>query len=431
MKLATNLKELTLNFRWNDKYLQDEDQNVYEELYAKQMKELAIRIEDSENFFDTFYVTGQSGNGKSSALNHLKNTNENLKDKYNMKHLMANEVFDFNDKLTIVDILIMVGMSLLEEDKDLENDYLAKLEELKEIGIKKAEKSINTIVLKENKTNSNVSCGVDTGFLSFFKIGASFKQDWNNSEQTRIEFRKLFELDRRELLDLVNDIIKKYHLKHQDKRLFLILDDLEKKNISDELFTKHKELIEKIDVLKVVMIPVNYATSGTVFKLSLRLDSKPNITFYNDAQKDREEQELKNNMQVLKNLIYKRIDQEHKTLISSENNEEIIEKLIRFSGCNIRQLLRLVSSSAFSARINDSEEIFDIDVDTAIQDLVNIVSISTLTRQEFLKYIYIHKKPQDSENAKFKESIADNTIFAYFNSEPWYDINPVLTQYKR
>jgi hypothetical protein len=344
---------------------------------------------------------------------------------------MANEVFNFNDKLTIVDILIMVGISLVEDDKDLEKQYLTKLEELKEIGIKKAEKSVNTIILNNNKTNKNISTGVDIGFLSFFKIGASLKQDWNNSEQTRIEFRKLFELDRKELLDLVNEIIKEYHLKYQDKKLFLILDDLEKKNISDELFTIHKELIENLEVLKIVMIPVNYATSGTVFKLNLRLDSKPNIIFKNDAEKEKEEKELKNNMQVLKNLIYKRIDKGHKVLISNENNEEVIEKIIRFSGCNIRQLLRLVNTSALKARLNDSEQISDIDVDDAIQDLVNTISIGTLTRQEFLKYIHIHKKPQDGENEKFKQSIADNSIFAYFNSEPWYEVNPVLTQYTR
>ena len=55
------------------------------------------------------------------------------------------------------------------------------------------------------------------------------------------------------------------------KKLFLILDDLEKKkHISDELFTTHKEILEKLEVLKIIMIPVNYATSGRVFQFECK-----------------------------------------------------------------------------------------------------------------------------------------------------------------
>ena len=77
MKLATSIKEIKKNFSHNEKSLPAEDENVYEDsLFGEQMRKLSQNIEDSDINYDTFYITGQSGNGKSTALNHLKNTDK-------------------------------------------------------------------------------------------------------------------------------------------------------------------------------------------------------------------------------------------------------------------------------------------------------------------------------------------------------------------
>ena len=182
MKLATNMVEMKQNFRSNDKYLSQDDSNVYENLFESQMKRLALDIEDSQIEYDTFYITGQSGNGKSTALNHLKDNNEYIKTSFTTKHLMANEVFDFQDQITIVDVLLMIGMKLCEDDTDIQLKYIEKLEEFKDISTKKAQKSMIKTSINESVTSKNTKTGIDIGFLETFEIGGSFNKNWNDSE---------------------------------------------------------------------------------------------------------------------------------------------------------------------------------------------------------------------------------------------------------
>lgn len=422
MELAKDVKKIKQNFRFNDKYLPPEDENVYADLFPVQMKKLSLDIEDSEIEYDTFYLTGQSGNGKSTFLNRLKSTNEYLKNNFKIIHLMGDDVFDYTDKITIVDVLLMIGIKLVEDDDELGKKYFLKLEEMKNLSLKKIEKSEIKTSTTEKRTNKNAGIGINIGFLDFFKIGASFKKDWNNEEQTRIEFRKLFKLDRVELLNIINDIIST----NNEKKFFLILDDLEKKHISDELFTIHKDILEKIQFSKIIVIPVNYATSAKVYKLNLRVNDNPLlISDMASEPSEKDKEEIKTNKTILKNIIYKRIDKAFYHLLP----DAVIEKIIEFSGCNIRQLLRLVNESASNARYLESEVINEDDVYAAIQDLLNTMTIGIHNRVSFLQYIHSNHTPPEDKMESFKQSIADNTIFAYFNGTPWYEVNPIIKKY--
>lgn len=421
MKLATNIKEIKKNFRHNQRFLPAEDENVYEDsLFGEQMRKLSQNIEDSDINYDTFYITGQSGNGKSTALNHLKNTNNYIKDNFEVKYLMASDVFDYSDKITIVDVLLMIGLELIQDNPKLEKVYLKKLNDLKDIATKKAEKSSISISTDERNTRKSLGVGVDVGFLEYFKFNSSIKKDWNDSEQTRNEIRKLFKLDRKELLDLINDIIKEHNSNIDNKKLLLIVDDLEKKNVSDEVFTMHKELLENIRVMKIITIPVNYAVSGKVYKLNLRIKENP-LTSNEDKET------INKNKEIFKKIIYNRIDEKYHHLLP--DSDDVIGKLIEYSGCNIRQLLRLVNEASSNARFNESKEIGKLDVDYAIQDMVNTLSIGVVDRISFLKYIDENHTPPEDKKDKFQESIKDNSIFAYFNGIPWYEVNPILKDY--
>jgi len=246
MKKATSLQEISRTFRYNDKYLAEEDADFYEELYAREMKMLAIDIENSEIHYDTFYITGQSGNGKSTAINHLKRTNSYIQNTYNVKHLFANDIFDFEDELNIVDILLMIGFSLLQEESTLQEEYLQKLEELKDFHLGKLEKSSQSEQESGSGHSMNAFASGEVSFLQLFKFGADFKTSYNASEKDRTLIRRLFLPNRLELLTIINEMIVKYNKQEGKNKLLLILDDLEKKNVSDELFTLHRDLLEKI-----------------------------------------------------------------------------------------------------------------------------------------------------------------------------------------
>jgi len=428
MNPAKSIKELKQVFRFNDKYLDEKDENFFEDLYAKDMEILKIDIEDSVIHYDTFYITGQSGNGKSTAVNQLKK-DENITDIYEIRHIFANDLFDFPDSVTIVDVLLMIGISLTDGNEKLKTKYLKKLQLLKDLNVGKLEKSITTENNEQNKESLNVFGGLNLGFLKIFKFGAEFKNEYINNEQNREVLREIFLPNKRELLNLINDIIKEMNNKEGDKKLLLILDDLEKKNLSKDLFLKDKEILEKIEVLKIIMIPVNYATNGKVYKLSLRLSNNPML------KNEPIDKVVLENIKNIKKLVYKRIDKEFQYLIPNEKN--ILEKIILMSGGNIRQLLRLISDSANYCRyrgrtqkISDSDlMISKEDVEEASEEMLNLLAIGVNNRQSFLKYIKDNNRPDEDEEDKFIQSIADNSIFAYFNGKPWYEVNPALKEY--
>ena len=428
MNPAKSIKELKQVFRFNDKYLDEKDENFFEDLYAKDMEILKIDIEDSVIHYDTFYITGQSGNGKSTAVNQLKK-DENITDIYEIRHIFANDLFDFPDSVTIVDVLLMIGISLTDGNEKLKTKYLKKLQLLKDLNVGKLEKSITTENNEQNKESLNVFGGLNLGLLKIFKFGAEFKNEYINNEQNREVLREIFLPNKRELLNLINDIIKEMNNKEGDKKLLLILDDLEKKNLSKDLFLKDKEILEKIEVLKIIMIPVNYATNGKVYKLSLRLSNNPML------KNEPIDKVVLENIENIKKLVYKRIDNEFQYLIPNE--KDILEKIILTSGGNIRQLLRLISDSANYCRyrgrtqkISDSDlMISKEDVEEASEEMLNLLAIGVNNRQSFLKYIKDNNRPDEDEEDKFIQSIADNSIFAYFNGKPWYEVNPALKEY--
>ena len=82
--------------------------------------------------------------------------------------------------------------------------------------------------------------------------------------------------------------------------------------------------------------------------------------------------------------------------------------------------------------MGETTPLYDIYIgilDESIQDLLNLIAIGTTSKISFLKYINTNHIPDENEEEKLKESIADNTIFAYFNGTPWYEVNPVIKKY--
>ena len=69
------------------------------------------------------------------------------------------------------------------------------------------------------------------------------------------------------------------------------------------------------------------------------------------------------------------------------------------------------------------------DVEEASEEMLNLLAIGVNNRQSFLKYIKDNNRPDEDEEDKFIQSIADNSIFAYFNGKPWYEVNPALKEY--
>ena len=100
MKTAQNLEELYKNFT-PSKYLTQEEKEFYIDLYGNKIKKLERQLLLSENRQETFYVSGQSGSGKTTALHFL--SNKRMDKKFLSIPLFGNELFELDD-IEVIDI---------------------------------------------------------------------------------------------------------------------------------------------------------------------------------------------------------------------------------------------------------------------------------------------------------------------------------------
>ncbi|MDL1964951.1 MAG: hypothetical protein LWW98_11640 [Deltaproteobacteria bacterium] len=87
--------------------------DIYHEDLLKLRKDLVLNLIPDKSFF----VTGQSGNGKSTALNFLPDTA--ICKKYDVKYLYGRDVFKL-DHIDIIDIILMVGYTIVNGNAALE-----------------------------------------------------------------------------------------------------------------------------------------------------------------------------------------------------------------------------------------------------------------------------------------------------------------------
>ncbi|MDD2639519.1 MAG: hypothetical protein PHS65_00830, partial [Arcobacteraceae bacterium] len=139
--------------------------------------------------------------------------------------------------------------------------------------------------------------------------------------------------------------------------------------------------------------------------------------------KTRNNEFIPENIEKLVNIITARL--ENSDLIDKDAKELIAKK----SGGNIRQLIKIVKESALKAHRNKSETIILADVKDALHDIKRDYSSASVEIKDFLDFIKENKNPKDySDDSIKKLKIATNEslIFAYYNGEIWYDLNPII-----
>jgi len=183
----------------------------------------------------------------------------------------------------------------------------------------------------------------------------------------------------------------------------IIIDDLEKIRKQDqtiELFIDNIDVFQKIKCIKVITFPVYLATQYAMYqdasKFSIRISENP-----------------------------------YKACVE----KDAVEKAVDFSGGNLRFLMDIMQKAARNAISLDSEDTNDtrlteIDVANAAEELAELPSLAVMKRVKVLKYILDqNKEPEDETMQKdFINSVQDNSIFAYFNGHPWYEVNPVIKE---
>lgn len=412
MKKASTIKEI-FNIFDPQSYLKQDTKNYYIDIYKDFTDDLHDRLELSDSE-ETIFVAGQSGNGKSSALQLFSSNYPDLNNYYDIKILNARNVFDKKD-IDVADILLMIAFTIIEENQSLKTEFLAVLEEMRL-------KKLNELEDIQEKTNSNSTSekgDLISGFkinLGLLKIGMDFKDTFKVDNQNKKVIRELIKLKKKDFIDKINEIIRKYKRDiKEEKRLLLIIDDIEKIKDSDHIFTDEISTILQIECSKIITMPIHLKRSSTFAgydakEISFKLKTKNN-------------EFISQNIEKLEDIITARL--ENSDLIDKDAKELIAKK----SGGNIRQLIKIVKESALKAHRNKSETIILADVKDALHDIKRDYSSASVEIKDFLDFIKENKNPKDySDDSIKKLKIATNEslIFAYYNGEIWYDLNPII-----
>lgn len=424
MQKATNLEELYQIFD-NQESLKKEDNEFYVDIYHKDIAILKSGVKFNQNPNKKFYVTGQNGSGKTTALNFL--VDEKIESKYSVKFIRGMDLFLLND-VDIVDILIMTGYELIKEFEDLKEEFFESLEKIRKTRLESYSEINESEAKKQNSGEVTAKGGINTSWLPMIKFGiemfAKYKID-NTYKQT---VREMFTLNKMELVEEINKIIDRYKEK-KNQNLLLVFDDLEKMKKHEqieELFIDNNEFFDKLNCVKVLTIPVYLTTkysmfNSDVFKFSVRIDKNP-------LDDNSEDEKAIENREKLKELILKRVD-ESKNLIENE----VIEKVIEQSGGNLRLLIQIVQKATLNALSLDDEAtiVTKEDLKDALTDIRNTYATAIMSRVETLNHILNKNIMIDDETKSFdhfRESLLDNMAFVYFNGNTWYDVNPIIKE---
>ncbi len=433
---AENLEQILKNFN-PQLIITEKYQSFYVDIFGSLLTKLKNSILYTDFPSQTYFITGQVGSGKTSALLKLERDLDGLKHSdyhYVIVHIDSRD-FDPQD-VDIEDLLIITGFKILEkiDDKKLTDRFLKDLNKLQEI---KASEEYEEIEDRTNKLSGQGSLEVDINApvlkkIDFVKLGfdAVFKLKYDS--EFRRQVRIIYRLVQFELFKKINSIIEEVYKKYPFKRIILIYDDTEKlkgKN-AENLFTINLNLLTDLKSIKIILFPIKYRSyivaqkyNLTPLLFTLRLTQPPEY-------KEKEDAESKNNRKLLKEIILKRISAQHIDKII-EDKDRIVDKVIDNSGGNLRQLIAIVYNAAMEAI--DSDKLTDSHVDSAIKALRQTFSFVLKDKFQIdLAYGIIEKHipivDSPTLDKAFEELLHNNLIFFYSNDDIWFAVNPIIKE---
>lgn len=405
--------------------LEAKDKDFYVDIYQKDITNLRKALIFNSIPDKTFFVTGQSGNGKSTALNFLPQ--KNINDKYFLKYLKGRDAFKMDD-IDIIDIILMIGFSIVHKDNNLEKEFLKELQVLKNIKLKRIKKEVQNEIKNQNEIGGGAFVKGKISLFSMINFNSDFFAKFKIEKSSRETVRELFSLDKLELVEKINKIIQKAK-EITNKNILLIIDDLEKirkKDQSENIFLDNIEVINKINCLKIVTFPVYLATDHAMYQDAYKFSTRITKNPFTNENKDHL---CINNFKKLKDVVYTRLD--NKSLV----DEEACELAVKYSGGNLRSLIKLMQNAAKNAvDIDDMDSFTTIaipDVEASVEESCNLSSLSVMKRIKVLNYVLKnHKEPPEDYEMRdaFIQSVLDNSVFAYFNGYPWYEVNPIIRE---
>lgn len=416
---ATNLMELRENLQVSNG-LSEENMEYHVALHGKKISRLCSNLYTSSNPSHTFFIAGQRGNGKTTAIDYILSLDKTKALFYPIS-LDLQEVTIIDDKnFDIVEILFfLINEILLISSGRIRNKYAQKIKKIEEErtsehkDVAKTEWSLGDFLLQ-----------------TVASIGLQLKIDASRRETIRTILKPKV----KELKQILDDVIIDFGLEIGDKKILLFIDGLDKIQEVDainSIFNRENALIlTSIQSRKIVTLPVKlmhldqtfFAALGNFEMLAWRIKQNP----LNETEDD---ETITQHKTLLQELIYKRIAPEHHHIIEKEHLNLAIEK----SGGFIRQLIQILDEAIIEAMVVGSEILEEVHIQRAIKEISNNMAMRISldpTSINILYHIQQHYVTPDSQDINTQNKVLrlllDTLIIYNTNGTPCYFVNPIV-----
>ena len=426
MKKAADINELANNLIPKN-FLKPEDKDVYVPIYEDILANLRNMLIHDQEESQIFFVAGQAGTGKTTALNFFRT--DALEMHYHIKYINMRDYLDFND-VDIIEFLLAFAFALVKHSP-IEDKYYEQLEDFRRQYEGETEKIEETEKTRKTGRETTGEGSMGGGFFNFVKLKAQFFINLRMDTSYREYTRRIFKLNKPFLHKLVNELIDDYIEKvSKGKSLLVIIDDLDKmKEVRqiNSIFIENRHYVFSLKCKKIISIPTYLARAPEISNCSqypirqfiLRLTPNP----FDEKMRPGEEDTLKKNRQLLRQVIENRIADGHMLI-----DKNALDKAVENSGGIIRQLIKIVYVAAVGVRTHEGKKISLHDVEEAIGLLRNEMAgtISDSDKIIFLNTVLTKNIPVSETAEQFVELLLSNNVLSYRNGDPWYEVNPII-----
>lgn len=419
MSQANNIKGLVRNL---DKIVsKDMNEQWYVPIYEKELNKIRKELLFAHPS-ETFFIAGQSGNGKTTALSFL--VNDDVKDKFRPIYISSTEfsanIYDFN----MADILYGLSIELIKLNTNSAL-FLEDVGILKKIHDGEIEEKQLRQVEQKYLAKANIEASAGFKFWSFFGFKSSLANNISYNKNAKKIIRETISAKIKDFLKILNDIIFELESK---KPLLVIIDDLEKiRNLEQirALFIEQRFIFDRINCIKIITIPghlpenAQFRANTKLFYLGKKIKKSP----FSDLSS--KEQEVAKTKKELATLINKRINKNVKII-----HPKVLQKAVDYSMGIPNLLIQIIREAAINAL--EGFAITELDIDMAL-DEIKLNYMPTLSQggavNEVLFSIFEKNIPtikDDNEKQLFNEAILANQIVIYYDKIIWYDINSTI-----
>ncbi len=422
---AGNLEELYNNLNVGE-ILDRVNAQFYVDLFEKEMGKIRYDLRINTSPVHTLYITGQSGSGKTTAMNFL--ADPVLESMYHVVRFYGRELLDLNDA-SVIDIMLMLNYLLIRETPALEKTFKKELDRIyqKHQGIQSEE------TVREHKRDSSTGggmrLGISVAFQEFMQLlglntGADFFANLKIDSSYRKITRTAFEFTKRDLVDLTNKIIHEYtDKKAKGKQLLILFNDLDNIKTWDSIKSiflgTDLNFLLHLECRKVISVPLIVRLKDFPFKihfLGLKLKNK------NDEGNNPEL--IQTNSRLLADVVRKRIREDAFLL-----EEGVLERAVALSGGIVRQLFHILQEAILENR-GQRERLGreDLAEGAAVWGRALQSTLMDQEKMELALQVMLEKSYTTEQDELLTEMLQANQIIMYENDDMWCDINPLLEQ---